>query len=293
MAFPNFPPPAGVGCTPVWTGAGFRVGETELSVLEYSENFEGWSDELTMLHEESAGEAHPIDVASRNNAIDQLRNHIPDPSSATFLEIGCSSGFMLKALRIAFPHASIVGADVVREPLLALAPQIPNVPLLRFDLLKCPLPECSFDAVVMLNVLEHIQDDCNALQQVHRILKPGGIAVIEVPAGPGLYDAYDKALRHFRRYRMSDIAEKMSAAGFSLQRKSHLGFFVYPAFAAVKRRNQRTYADSTDPESVVRKNASESKSSRLVALAFKVEESLGNWVRYPIGVRCLVVGRKG
>jgi SAM-dependent methyltransferase len=288
----TFPAPAGFGEVPHWTGTGFRLGDAVLPVLEYSENFEGWSDDLTALHEEAAGATHPIDVASRNDALAQIKTHVRNPESAAILEIGCSSGFMIKAITRAFPSASIVGADVVREPLFELAKQMPNVPLLRFDVVKCPLLDNSFDAVVLLNVLEHIQDDSAALAQVFRILKPGGIAIIEVPAGPHLFDAYDKALKHFRRYRISELAQKMLDAGFKIQRKSHLGFFVYPAFAAVKRRNQRAFRDSNDPESVVRNQASESSSSRMLSLAVAFEGLIAPWFNYPIGVRCLAVGKK-
>ena len=50
-------------------------------------------------------------------------------------------------------------------------------------------------------MLEHVEDDQAAIRQVYRILQPGGVAVIEVPAGPDLYDIYDRQLMHHRRYR--------------------------------------------------------------------------------------------
>lgn len=288
----SFPSPAGVNVVPQWTGAGFRLGDTVVPLLEYSENFEGWSDDLTALHEEAAGDSHPIDLASRDNAIAQLAARFKQSESPIFLEIGCSSGFMLKAMLRQFPSAMIIGADVVRNPLLALAREIPTIPLLRFDLLQCPLASESCDAVVMLNVLEHIRDDVGALAQAYRILRPGGVAVIEVPAGPHLFDVYDKALKHFRRYSMRELTEKLRNVGFTIERQSHLGFFLYPAFAAVKRRNQRTADAFADPNAVVMAQASESSSSRLLSIAVSMEKILGRWISYPTGIRCLVVGRK-
>jgi SAM-dependent methyltransferase len=186
----------------------------------------------------------------------------------------------------------IVGADVVREPLYKLAEDLPSVPLLRLDLLRCPLPSGSFDAVVMLNVLEHIRDDDAALAQVYRILKPGGIAIIEVPAGPHLYDAYDKALKHFRRYEMGELKAKLQKAGFSIERQSHLGFFLYPAFAIVKHLNQRRMNGQQDLNALVRTQASTTSSSRLLRFAVAIEKALGKWISYPIGIRCLARGRK-
>jgi len=159
---------------PVWTGHGFRVGEELLPLLEYSENFQGWSDELTELQEQVASDNHPIDQASRADAVCQLR-HYTTVARPTILEVGCSSGFLLSALLDAFPAATIIGSDVVKAPLYRLAERLPQLPLLRFDLLQCPLPDASIDAIVMLNVLEHIGPDEEALRQTYRILKPGGV----------------------------------------------------------------------------------------------------------------------
>jgi SAM-dependent methyltransferase len=276
---------------PEWTGHGFRISGQLVPVLEYSENFAGWSDDLTFMHEEMVGQSHPIDRASRGDALNQLKARLrePDPS---ILEIGCSSGFLLKEMSEAFPTAFIIGADVVREPLYKLAEELPTIPLLRFDLLQCPLPSNSFDAVVMLNVLEHIEDDGRALAQVHRILKPGGIIVVEVPAGPHLFDAYDKALMHFRRYLSAELADKLRTAGFDVVRRSHLGFFLYPAFRMVKRGNQRKAVAQEDLNGLVKTQAAKTSASLPLGWAVAVERTLGQWVDYPIGIRCLAVGKK-
>jgi SAM-dependent methyltransferase len=287
----KLPPPPNAASFPEWIENGFRLGQQVVPVLEYSENFAGWSDDLTTLHEEAAGEAHPIDVASRQDALRQLQSHL-STKTPCILEIGCSSGFMLKAMKQALPGAVIVGADVVREPLYKLARELPTVPLLRLDLLQCPLPSSSFDAVVMLNVLEHIQDDDAALAQVYRLLKPGGIAIIEVPAGPRLYDAYDKALKHFRRYDIGELTAKLLKVGFSVERQSHLGFFLYPAFAIVKRRNQRQTNGEVGRNALVRMQASSTSSSRLFRLAIAIETALGKWLSFPNGIRCLARVRK-
>ena len=286
----DLPPPAGFKASPVWTGSGFQLGSSIVPVLEYSENFAGWSDDLTTLHEEVAGDSHPIDVASRTDSVRQLLRHLTGIKSPVILEIGCSSGFLLHKITKELPNALLVGADVVKEPLYRLAEQIPTVPLIRFDLTKCPLPATSFDAVVLLNVLEHIEDDTLALQQVFNILKPGGIAIIEVPAGPHLYDTYDKALMHFRRYSMRNLVAKLNSVGFSIERQSHLGFFVYPAFSYVKRRNQKIA--NTDLQAVLTKQAKSTSSSILVRALMWLELILARNLQYPFGIRCLITALK-
>ena len=287
----SLPAPAGFDGPPHWDGHGFRLGGKHVPVLEYSENFAGWSDELTTLHEEASGDAHPIDVASRADAVEQLRSHLSG-TRPTILEVGCSSGFMIKAMKQAFPDATIIGADVVKAPLYRLAEDVPTVPLLRFDLLKCPLPDAAVDAVVMLNVLEHIEDDFGAVQQARRILKPGGVLILEVPAVPDLYDTFDAALRHFRRYRASELSQMLQGAGFEIIRRSHLGFFLYPMFAYVKHRNRRGNIACADQPAFVRNQVSRTAGNRLVRWALAIEQQLAPWIDYPIGIRCLMTLRK-
>lgn len=164
---------AGYSTPPKWDGRNFVFGDQCTPVLEYSENFTGWSDDLTALHEEVTGDSHPIDLASRHDAVEQVKKFIPSPQSV-IMEIGCSSGFLIRDLVKFFPKAVILGADVVKEPLYRLTRDLPGIPLIRFDLLQCPLPEQSVDVLVMLNVLEHIEDDMGALRKAFNLLKPGG-----------------------------------------------------------------------------------------------------------------------
>jgi SAM-dependent methyltransferase len=181
----SWPPLPGCAENPVWTGSGFQLGEARLPILSYEVSVSGWSDQLTTFHEEIAGGDHFIDCASRAHVLAQICQHVNGTAPA-ILEVGCSSGFMLRLLREHLPDALLIGSDIVHGPLDQLATHMPDVPLLEFDLVKCPLPDNSLDVVVLLNVLEHIHDDQSALHQVYRILKPGGLVVIEVAAGPHL-----------------------------------------------------------------------------------------------------------
>lgn len=286
------PPLVSGGPNPEWTGAGFCVGSQNTPVLEYSENFRGWSDELTDLHEDALAGSHPVERASMADALRQIGRHAPGPAP-TILEVGCSSGFLLEGLASAFPNSLIMGADVVREPLFRLAKRLPGVPIFRFDLLQCPLPDACVDAVAMLNVLEHIEHDVAALEQVWRILRPGGAVVLEVPAGPMLYDDYDRALLHFRRYGAGELRRKLMAAGFEVLRMSHLGSLVFPGFALVKLFSRaRARRNRLDGRELVRAQATASAASGLVRAAFALESWLGRAVNYPFGIRCLAVGRR-
>lgn len=289
----RFPPPPGCSEPPVWTANGFLIAGKLVPVLSYDAiGPVAWNDELTEVHEEVAGDDHYIERASREHAAEQLRRWLGQ-SSASVMDVGCSSGSFLRLLLRQFPNHSIVGADCVRAPLERLSRRMQSIPLLHFDLLKCPWPEDSFDAVVLLNVFEHIEDDLGAARQALRILKPGGVAVIEVPAGPGLYDVYDQELMHFRRYRMADLLDTLRTAGFEIVDRSHLGFFLFPGFWLVKKRNRRYLnASPGTRREIVRRAIGRYRSSPLMHYIMRAEAKLGKVISYPFGIRCLVTCRK-
>jgi len=292
MNFPFALPSTPDGIIPIWQGNGFQVGQQFSKVLHYTSNVDGWNDDLTSLHEETAGDQHFIDKASRDHAISQIRKHLHTPKPV-ILEIGCSSGFMLQRLHKTFPNATVMGSDVVSAPLQKLAEILPNTPIFRFDLVHCPLPDNCVDAIVILNVLEHIEKDGEAIANIFRILKPGGIVVIEVPAGPHLYDAYDKVLMHYRRYTLSKLTQLLCDKGFKHLKKSHLGFFLYPGFAFVKMRNKRLLTESAAKQrQEVEKVIKDTGRNKLLHALMQTELFLGNFISYPTGIRCLVTCKK-
>jgi ubiquinone/menaquinone biosynthesis C-methylase UbiE len=127
------------------------------------------------------------------------------------------------------PGAEPIGADYCYATLDGVFSALPEVPLLQFDLAKCPLPDRFVDEAVAQNVLEHIDDDEAALHLLFRILLPRGIACIEVPVGPDSYDMYDMGLGHFRRYRVADLTLRLRRIGFEMV-ESWLRKWIYLPF---------------------------------------------------------------
>src|ERR1035438_4937193 len=108
-----FPPPPGCSQPPVWAGNGFQVDGKPRGVLAYNTGASGWSDELTDFHEDVAGENHYIDIASRRHAVAELRRWVGE-QPAVIMDVGCSSGFLLRDIRLALAGAQVIGADYVR-----------------------------------------------------------------------------------------------------------------------------------------------------------------------------------
>ena len=290
-----FPVPPGYHQDPVWTGKGFRIGSENIPVLHYTACNAGWTSDLTEFHEAEADQGnHYIDRASRVHACTESGKKLQ--ADSILLEIGSSSGYLLRDIKKAFPGIFIIGSDCIPEPLETIAKQYPDIPLIQFDLVTCPLPDNCVDVIVALNVLEHIENDVAALWQIHRILKPGGWAILEVPASPELYDFYDKQLRHFRRYSLDELSRKAENAGFTVRNASHLGFFVYPAFRFMKLRNkQKMNQTEVQTQDSVKEliHLGGPGMNRFLSFMMSMELDLGRVIRYPRGIRCLITLEKG
>jgi SAM-dependent methyltransferase len=290
--FVAWPPMPGHAARPHWTGRAFAVAGQELSILQYGIRPSGWDDERADLVEHEIDDKKPIGKASRQQALRELRRFLDPATDPVILEVGCSSGFLLKDLLTVFPNARVVGAEYALPALVRLSSTLPTVPLVQMDLTCAPLPDESFDAVLALNVLEHIEDDLSAMVHMRRMLKPGGIAIIEVPASPGLFDLFDSWVGHHRRYRMRDLTARLENAGFEVMSRSHLGFFVFPVFWLGKKKSRHFGAGTADKRALTVRALQIGKRSRILELAFRLEGLLRPFVYLPFGIRCLVTVRK-
>lgn len=294
-----FPSPTG-GDDIQWDGSVFLAAESDVLAYPMPGAPKGWNDALTDFHEEVTTGHHPIDQASIQIAVQSALAACRGKDVPKILEVGCSSGFLLRRLRREKPEAAICGADIIDEPLRRLAQSLRDeglpTPLLRFDLTTCPLPDDSFDVVIALNVLEHIEDNARALAEVDRILKPGGAFIFEVPAGPGLYDDYDRELHHYRRYEARGLDAILTRARLRREKLSHLGAFMFPAFWVVKKLRARgqsrsgvPQANKPDQPSALTRRLITGSSGLLFKVLFAVELGLGRYINWPFGIRCVGV----
>lgn len=289
----TFPHPLDASRTVVWNGRNFEIDGALHSVLAYPVGASGWNDGLTQLHEEATGAAtHFIDIASRQCAMQSLKLALGN-RPATILEVGCSGGHLLRDMQRQWPNACLIGGDYTLDTLHTLSKTIPTIPLVRFDLTRCPLPTASVDAAVLLNVLEHIEDHEAALQHLARIIKPGGQLVLEVPAGPELFDDYDRQLMHFRRYTLGQLVDLVEEAGFSVTSRNYLGALIYPAFRLSKLRSQRKRRNQAERAIHVRRSIQSTyRFNRIGMAVMQVEALLRSVLTFPKGIRCVVSARR-
>ncbi len=138
--------------------------------------------------------------------------------AARLLDIGCGTGGSSLVLA---RYGQAIGLDrELRSFRLAMDRPYSHRVVSGAETL--PFADASFDAVVALDVLEHLDDDLAAAREIRRVLKPGGAAVIFVPALNILWGHNDVISHHRRRYTHKSLSRVLTAAGFTL---SHLGYF--------------------------------------------------------------------
>jgi 2-polyprenyl-3-methyl-5-hydroxy-6-metoxy-1,4-benzoquinol methylase len=147
-------------------------------------------------------------------------------SAAQVGEVGCGSGLILSHLANTYQKA----ADGFELNLhaLKLCPKLPGN-LYIYDIFqRHPDLVDRYDLLMMMDVLEHIEDEVSFLQAVQDHLKPGGFLILGVPMRQHLYSTYDKADGHFRRYSAKYLQSVVEKAGLSVQKTVQWGHAYLP-----------------------------------------------------------------
>jgi SAM-dependent methyltransferase len=132
------------------------------------------------------------------------------------LEIGAGHGELTERLR---RDAKVTATDLSKRCVDELALRFagcPEVEVLQADVAALGAEDRKFDSVVLINVLEHIDDDADALADLREVLKPGGRLCVFVPAFEGLYSEFDRRIGHRRRYRRSRLVSTFDRAGLGV-----------------------------------------------------------------------------
>lgn len=100
---------------------------------------------------------------------------------------------------------------------------------------KVPLPDGALDYVTALDVLEHTADDRAVVREFRRLLKPGGVALVTVPASMALWSDWDVGLHHYRRYSRAELRGLFPADEWRLEWVNYTNVPIYPLVWAVRK----------------------------------------------------------
>ncbi len=150
-----------------------------------------------------------------------------------FLEVGCGIGLVINYLR-KDKDMRISGCDMYLEALAYAKKRNDGVNFFQYNLLmKNDLKE-SYDTVGCFDVLEHIDDDKLAIQNLFQLVKPGGNILIIVPIDMRLWGMNDVINEHKRRYSKHEILQKLKEAGFEIVVWNRFTFLLYPLLRIVR-----------------------------------------------------------
>lgn len=159
------------------------------------------------------------------------------------LEIGCGGGNLLPMLQSVCRGGRVVGMDLFHEA-LQLARRRTDAPLIRADIEHPPFSR-PFEIVGMFDVIEHLPDDVGTLRRVREMLRPGGRAVVTVPAYMALWSYFDRAAHHQRRYHPEQLHQTLTGAGFEVEFLSPFMSLLFPMMYL----SRRLRADRPDVDS--------------------------------------------
>jgi len=153
--------------------------------------------------------------------------------AGTALDIGAAGGGNTQVLRahgwtgIAVEYGAD-GAQVARER---------GLDVLRSDARRLPIADGAIDLVIAYDVLEHIVEDHEAMAEVHRVLRPGGVALIAVPCDMKLWSAHDEAVGHVRRYTRKSLQDVVAGSGCVVETMRSWNVLLRPAAAWHRRKS--------------------------------------------------------
>jgi SAM-dependent methyltransferase len=171
-------------------------------------------------------------VGRRRIVLDQLTRAIPRADACypggpdrhrRVLDIGCGTGGVLAHLG---EFGKAYGIDPSPEASRYCHER--GLPIALGSGMDLPYRDQTFEAVLALDVIEHVDDDVRLLREARRVLRPGGVAVLTVPALPWLWSSHDVVNHHYRRYVRSTLEAAVCAAGLAPEKVSYYNSLLLP-----------------------------------------------------------------
>jgi SAM-dependent methyltransferase len=214
-----------------------------------------------------------------------LRQYFPTMTSA--LEIGCGTGFVLKALAETFTQARLAGSEVFREGLAFAAERVPSAELFQMDARRIPF-QGEFDVIGAFDVIEHIEEDDEVLREMYGAIKPGGGIILTVPQHRWLWSDTDVYARHKRRYSRRELKSKAESAGFRVEYMTSFVSILLPVLMISRYRFKRDQSYRSEMETHIHPVVNRVLMAALTGERFLVKRGLS----LPAGGSLMLVAKK-
>ena len=224
----------------------------------------------------------------RRDAILRLVRRLQIPRTAAVLELGCSGGPLLLELRER-GFIDLTGIDISRKA-IGLCRERGLARVSVMDAGRLAFPDACFDLLIASDVLEHIEDDAAALRDWTRVLRPGGMAIVFVPAYRWLWSHHDESNRHYRRYTLGELCRRIEASGLQVASRSYWNFALLPPIALYRGLERVRRGPSAEPPSQLRDGSR--LVNRLLATLLRTENRLLSRLHYPWGVSAMAIAAK-
>jgi SAM-dependent methyltransferase len=234
---------------PIWPlgwrcpGCGHTVAQTDgiaMFAPELADTVSGYDPKL--FAELSELEAGYFWFVARNELIIGLVDKF-FPDARRFLEIGCGTGAVLRALAASRQWERLAGSELHPVGLVHARKRLSSsAELVQMDARDVPASGV-FDVTGAFDVIEHIADDEAVLRGLRSATRPGGGTIIAVPQHPWLWSRFDDDAHHERRYRRGELEAKLVRNGFEVLFSSSFTALLLPLMAASRLRGRKPAND--------------------------------------------------
>ena len=223
-------------------------------------------------------------VTKKKIVLDTIDKFSTKNKNRKILDIGCGSGLMLNSLQ---QIGQTYGMDMSDEA-INFSKEIFDGKVERGSLPnQIPYENNFFDLITALDVIEHVDQDIESLQEMRARLVEGGKAIITVPAYMFLWSAFDEMNEHKRRYTLPELKSKLLQAGFTIEKISYFNTLLFPIVYIVRMLNNALKRNGASDIDMPKKEL-----NYVLTQIFGIEKYLLRFMSLPFGVSILAVVKK-
>ena len=223
-------------------------------------------------------------VTKKEIVLDMIERYLRRKGDIKVLDMGCGSGLMLSALENV---GQTFGMDMSDEA-ISFSKEIFFGQVKKGVLPdQIPYPENFFNLITVLDVIEHVGQDIDALKALRACLIAGGKAVITVPAYMFLWSGFDEMNEHKRRYTLTELNAKLVQAGFTVERITYYNTLLFPVVLIVRMLNNILKRDGASDVDMPSRPL-----NFMLGKIFGIEKYLLRFMNLPFGVSILAVVSK-